>query len=41
MKGGNGLEITEVIKGGPVDKASSKIKAGDIIMAIDGENITD
>jgi len=41
MKGGNGLEITEVMKGGPVDKATSKIKAGDIIMAIDGDNITD
>ncbi len=36
---GNGLKITEVIAGGPVDKASSKIKAGCIIEKIDGETL--
>jgi tricorn protease len=38
---GNGLKITEVIQGGPVDKASDKIKAGNIIEKIDGNDITD
>ena len=38
---GNGLKVTEVIAGGPVDKATSKIKAGCIIEKIDGEPITD
>lgn len=37
---GNGLKITEVITGGPFDKSGSKIKAGDIIMKINGEDIT-
>ena len=32
----NGLKITEVIKGGPLDRASSKIKAGHVIEKIDG-----
>ncbi len=38
---GSGLKIAEVIKGGPLDKAASKVKAGCIIEKIDGENITD
>jgi len=38
---GNGLKITEVISGGPVDRAASKIKAGYIIEKIDGEPIAD
>ena len=38
---GNGLKITEVITGGPVDKTASKIKAGLIIEKIDGEAVTD
>jgi tricorn protease len=38
--GGDGLKITEVIAGGPVDLSSSKIKAGHIIEKIDGEAIT-
>ncbi len=33
---GNGLKVGEVIQGGPVDKAKSKIKAQDIIEKIDG-----
>ena len=36
---GNGLKVTEVIAGGPLDKATSKIKAGHIIEKIDGEEI--
>ena len=38
---GNGLKIGEVIAGGPLDKASSKIKAGYYIEKVDGEAITD
>lgn len=38
---GNGLKIAEVISGGPLDKAGSKVKAGTIIEKIDGEAITD
>ncbi|MBC6490879.1 S41 family peptidase [Flavihumibacter stibioxidans] len=38
---GNGLKITEVIAGGPLDKSSSKIKTGVIIEKIDGEAITE
>ncbi len=37
---GNGLSISEVIEGGPVDKATSAIKAGNIIEKIDGEELT-
>ncbi len=39
-KGGNGLLIQEVISGGPLDKAESKIRAGQVITAIDGNPIT-
>ena len=38
---GKGLKITEVLAGGPFDKAENKIKAGNIITAIDGQLITD
>lgn len=38
---GRGLKIDEVIEDGPLDKAKSKIKAGDIIEEIDGNPITD
>lgn len=38
---GNGLKIAEVIEGGPLDKANSKIKAGNIIEMIDGFAVTD
>ncbi len=38
--GGDGLKITEVITGGPLDVATSRIKAGMIIEKIDGEVIT-
>jgi len=37
---GDGLKIAEVITGGPLDKASSKIKAGCIIEKIDGQALT-
>jgi tricorn protease len=38
---GNGLKITEVLEGGPIDKFTSKIKVGNIIEQIDGETVTD
>lgn len=38
---GNGLKVAEVIQGGPVDKASSKIKTGAVIEKIDGLSVTD
>lgn len=38
--GGDGLNITEVITGGPLDVAGSKVKAGMIIEKIDGKAIT-
>jgi len=37
---GNGVKIAEVIEGGPVDKAASAVKAGNIIEMIDGIAIT-
>jgi C-terminal processing protease CtpA/Prc len=36
-----GVKVTEVIAGGPFDKSTSKLKAGQIIEKIDGEEITD
>jgi len=38
---GNGLKIAEVIEEGPVDKASSKVKAGQVIEKIDGISLKD
>ncbi len=38
---GNGLKVAEVIEGGPLDKATSKIKAGHVIEKIDGQMLTD
>ncbi len=38
---GTGLKIGDVIDGGPLDKATSKVKAGQIIEKIDGEEIND
>ena len=38
---GPGLKIAEVVEGGPLDKASSKVKQGCILEKIDGETITD
>ncbi len=37
---GNGVKIVEVLKDGPLDKATLKIKPGMIIEQIDGETIT-
>ncbi|HEY6951174.1 MAG TPA: S41 family peptidase, partial [Bacteroidota bacterium] len=37
---GNGVKVAEVVEAGPVDKAASKIRTGNIIEAIDGEAIT-
>lgn len=36
---GKGLKITEVIAGGPLEMSGKDIKSGDIIMAIDGQQI--
>ncbi len=37
---GDGIKITEVMKGGPLDKAKFDIKPGMIIEKIDGETLT-
>jgi tricorn protease len=34
--GDKGLQIAEVLKGGPVDKAVSKVRAGHLLCAVDG-----
>lgn len=36
----DGLKVAEVIEGGPLDKAESKVKAGQIIEKIDGQTVT-
>ncbi|HTY38349.1 MAG TPA: S41 family peptidase [Bacteroidota bacterium] len=36
---GSGVRIAEVVEGGPLDKASSKIRAGNILESIDGQPI--
>lgn len=36
---GKGLKVTEVLAGGPMDKASCELKAGDVIEKIDGAEI--
>ena len=36
---GDGLQVEEVIEGGPFDRAASKLTAGDVILAIDGVSI--
>ena len=36
---GNGLKVAEIVSGGPFDKASSLLEAGDVIVAIDGKKI--
>ncbi len=37
---GKGLKIAEVLNSGPADKANSKLKAGQIITKIDGNDVT-
>ena len=37
----DGLRVAEVIQGGPLDKASSKIRPGVVIEKIDGKSVTD
>tara|TARA_R110000850_G_scaffold30401_12_gene83779 strand:+ start:883 stop:4137 length:3255 start_codon:yes stop_codon:yes gene_type:complete len=37
---GNGLKVAVVLKGGPLDKAASKVKAGNVIEKIDGQPLT-
>lgn len=36
---GDGLKVDEIVKGGPFDKASSNLEAGDIITSINGVEI--
>ncbi|TFH39638.1 MAG: peptidase S41 [Bacteroidia bacterium] len=38
---GDGLKVAEVLRGGPLDKAISKVKPNDIIEKIDGEAVTE
>lgn len=37
---GDGMKVTEVVKGGPFDRANSKVKAGCTLVKIDGEELT-
>jgi len=37
---GNGIRVAEVLNGGPLNKAVSKVQTGDIIEKIDGQPIT-
>lgn len=37
---GNGLKVAEVLKGGPLNTAKSKVRTGHVIEKIDGETIT-
>jgi len=36
---GDGLKVSEIVSGGPFDKANCKLEVGDIITAIDGNTI--
>jgi tricorn protease len=38
---GPGLKVAEVLKRGPADKRGINVKAGDIVLAIDGAELTD
>ncbi|MBN2638536.1 MAG: PD40 domain-containing protein [Bacteroidales bacterium] len=40
MKGGKGLVVEEIITGGPMDNAQTKVKKGDVLEKIDGVQIT-
>jgi len=37
---GHGLKIDEIVTGGPLDRATSRVRAGDIITEINGHEIT-
>lgn len=37
---GNGLKVAEIVEGGPFDRATTKLKAGDVIESINGTKIT-
>ena len=37
---GHGLKIDEIVTGGPLDRATSRVRAGDIITEINGHAIT-
>lgn len=38
---GNGIKVAEVLLEGPLDRAASKVRSGDIIEKIDGEAVTE
>lgn len=38
---GSGIKVAEVLEGGPLDRAASKIRAGHVIEKIDGQPLTD
>jgi Tol biopolymer transport system component/C-terminal processing protease CtpA/Prc len=38
---GIGVKVAEVVEGGPIDKAASKIRAGQILEMIDGQPLTE
>jgi tricorn protease len=37
---GNGVKVAEIVEGGPIDKATSRVRAGNVIEKIDGVAIT-
>ncbi|MDE6490776.1 MAG: peptidase S41, partial [Muribaculaceae bacterium] len=36
---GKGLKVAEVVKGGPLDRAASKVKAGMVVESVNGETV--
>ncbi len=37
---GDGLKVAEIVEGGPFDRATTSLKAGDVVTAINGEKLT-
>ena len=37
---GPGMKVAEVLKGGPFDRKSSRVKAGDIVVSVNGQRLT-
>ncbi len=37
---GPGMKVAEVLKGGPFDRKSSRVKAGDIVVSVNGQKLT-
>lgn len=38
---GDGLKVSEIVEGGPFDRATTRLKKGDVITAINGQPITE